>query len=310
MNVIGRLTFTARMLFASGPRGRRPTMTDISRKIGVAVLLLAGATLAVAARTAQPQQRDRTQEPYDAFQRPPGDPAVIERGQALYGLHCRACHGIDLRGGDLGGPNLLRSQLVLRDREGELIWPVLRDGQSTAGGSPMPPQSLSEDDALAVAVYLHSVLATATRQGGPPEGAGVELNILVGDADAGRAYFEANCASCHSPTGDLAGIASEITEPQDLQNTWVRGRRLGAERPPVTVTVTLSSGERVVGALDRHDDFYVSLVTAGGERRSFSRRGNEPRVELDDPAGRHTELLPVYTDTDIHNITAYLATLR
>ena len=277
---------------------------------GVATVLLAGATLVVAAQTAQPQQRDRTQEPYDAFQRPPGDPEMIERGQALYGLHCRACHGIDLRGGDLGGPNLLRSQLVLRDREGELIWPVIRDGQTTPGGSSMPAQSLSESDALAVAVYMHSVLATATRQGGPPEGPEVELNILVGDADAGRAYFDANCASCHSPTGDLAGIASEVTEPQELQNTWVRGQRVGVDRPPVTVTVTLSSGERVVGTLDRYDDFFVSLVTAEGERRSFSRRGNDPRVELDDPAGRHTELLPIYTDTDIHNVTAYLATLR
>ena len=276
------------------------------RAVGIATLLLVGTALAAA----QTQQRDRTQEPYDAFQRPPPDPEAIQRGQALYGLHCRACHGVDLRGGDLGGPNLLRSQLVLSDLDGELIWPVIRDGQSTPGGSSMPPQSVSEDDGHAVSVYLHSVLATATRQGGPPEGADVELNILIGDAEAGRTYFEANCASCHSPTGDLAGIASAITEAQELQNTWVRGRRLGAERRPVTVRVTLPSGEQVSGTLDRHDDFYVSLVTAGGERRSFSRRGNEPRVELDDPAGRHTELLPIYTDTDIHNVTAYLATLR
>ena len=282
----------------------------VSWTIGVATVLLAGTTLVVTAQTARTQQPDRTQEPYDAFQRPPGDPEVIQRGQALYGLHCRACHGIDLRGGDLGGPNLLRSQLVLRDLEGELIWPVIRDGQSTPGGSSMPAQPLSEDDALAVSAYMHGVLASATRQGGPPEGPEVALNILVGDADAGRAYFEANCASCHSPTGDLAGIASAITEPQELQTTWVRGRRRGAERPPVAVTVTLSSGERVVGTLDRYDDFFVSLATADGERRSFSRRGNDPRVELDDPVGRHTELLPIYTDTDIHDVTAYLATLR
>ena len=283
---------------------------SISRAIGIATLLFGGATLVVAAQTAQTQQRDRTQEPYDAFQRPPADPEVMQRGQALYGLHCRACHGVDLRGGDLGGPNLLRSQLVLSDLDGELIEPVIRDGQSTPGGSSMPPLSLSEDDTHAVSVYLHSVLATATRQGGPPEGSDVELNILVGDAEAGRVYFAANCASCHSPTGDLAGIASAITEPQELQNTWVRGRRPRAERPPATVTVTLPSGAQVSGRLDRYDDFYVSLVTAGGERRSFSRRGNAPRVELDDPAGRHTELLPIYADTDIHNVTAFLATLR
>ena len=252
----------------------------------------------------------RRQAPFDAQQRPPGDPQVIARGQALYGIHCRGCHGVDLRGGDLGGPNLLRSRLVLRDREGERIWPVLRDGQSTPGGSSMPPQSLSEADAGAVAVYMHSVLARATPQGGPPRGPALELNIVVGDAAAGREYFAANCASCHSAAGDLAGIAARIPEPMTLQNTWVRGHRRGAARPPVAVTVTPPSGERVAGTLVRLDDFFVALTTADGRRRSFSRRGAVPRVEIDDPLARHTELLGLYTDEDIHDVTAYLVTLQ
>ena len=249
--------------------------------------------------------------PFDAQQRPPGDPALIARGEALYGIHCRGCHGIDLRGGDLGGPNLLRSQLVLRDRAGERIWPVLRDGQSTPGGSSMPPQSLSEADARAVAEYLHSVLARATSQGGPPPGPEFELDILVGDAAAGREYFAANCASCHSATGDLAGIAARIPEPMMLQNTWVRGHRRGAARPPVAVTVTPPSGARVSGTLVRLDDFIVALTTAEGRQRSFSRRGRTPpRVDIDDPLARHTELLGLYTDEDIHDVTAYLVTLQ
>ena len=248
--------------------------------------------------------------PFDAQQRPPGDPQVVARGQALYGIHCRGCHGIDLRGGDLGGPNLLRSRLVLRDHEGERIWPVLRDGQSTPGGSSMPPQSLPEADARAVAVYMHSVLARATPQGGPPRGPELELNIVVGDAGAGREYFAANCASCHSAKGDLAGIAARIPEPMTLQNTWVRGRRRGAARPPVSVTVTPPSGARVAGTLVRLDDFVVALTTADGRQRSFSRRGAVPRVDIDDPLARHTELLGLYTDENIHDVTAYLVTLQ
>lgn len=250
------------------------------------------------------------QAPYDAQQRPPGDPELIARGQGLYGIHCRGCHGVDLRGGDLGGPNLLRSQLVLRDREGELIWPVVRDGQSTPGGSEMPPQSLAEDDSRAVAEYIHSILASASRQGGPPPGPELELNILVGDPAAGRAYFAATCGACHSATGDLAGIATRIPEPKTLQNTWVRGRQRGTLPPPVRVTVTQPSGERVAGTLDRLDDFLVALTTDDGRQRSFSRRGGVPRVEIDDPLARHTELLGLYTDKNIHDVTAYLVTLK
>ena len=262
---------------------------------------------------AGPGRRRRTQRrqaPYDAQQRPPGDPARIARGQALYGIHCRGCHGIDLRGGDLGGPNLLRSQLVLRDRQGELIWPVLRDGQSTAGVSSMPAQSLAEDDAHAVAEFIHSILATSTRQGGPPAGPELELDIVVGDAAAGRAYFEATCASCHAAEGDLAGIATRIPDPKTLQNTWVRGGQRGAPRPPVRVTVTEPSGARTEGRLERLDDFLVALTTDDGRRRSFRRQGGTPRVEISDPMARHTELLGVYSDFDIHNVTAYLVTLQ
>ncbi|MCY4024990.1 MAG: c-type cytochrome [Acidobacteria bacterium] len=258
----------------------------------------------------QAAQDERRQAPYDAQQRPPGDPARIARGQALYGIHCRGCHGIDLRGGDLGGPNLLRSQLVLRDRQGELIWPVLRDGQSTPGVSSMPAQSLSETDAAAVAEFIHSILATSTRQGGPPAGPEIELDIVVGDADEGRAYFEATCASCHAADGDLAGIARRIPDAKTLQNTWVRGRQGGAPRPPVRVTVTEASGALTEGRLERLDDFLVALTTDDGRRRSFRRKGGTPRVEIADPMARHTELLGVYSDTDIHNVTAYLVTLQ
>ena len=277
--------------------------SQVNTQIGLATALV----LSLAAVAPQAQQN---QGLYPALQRPPADPAVVERGRTLYGINCRACHGLDLRGGDLGGPNLLRSQLVLGDLDGEAMWPVMRDGQSSLGGGSMPPQPLSEDDGRAVAIYIHSILATASRQGGPPLGEEVELNILVGDPAAGQAYFDATCASCHSASGDLRGIAARIPDPKELQNTWVRGRARAAPRLPITVTVTDSTGERVSGHLERLDDFIVVLTTTDGRHRSFTRRGGVPRVEVDDPIARHTALLTIYADPDIHNVTAYLATLK
>lgn len=270
-----------------------------------------GAQLAAGGAGAAEQAAGQPPRPglYPALQRPPGDPELIARGQGIYGINCRACHGVDLRGGDLGGPNLLRSQLVLRDLQGELMGPVIQNGSTAADGSGMPAQPLSDEDVRAVAEYIHDVLSTATRQGGPPEGAPVELNILVGDAAAGQAYFAAQCAACHSPDGDLQGIASRITRLQELQNTWVRGGARGEPRPPVNVTVTTSSGERVAGRIERMDDFVVVLTTTGGRHRSFSRRDGV-RIEIADPLARHRELLSVYSDTDIHNVTAYLVTLQ
>ncbi len=275
---------------------------------GVAVHL--GAQAPPAGGAADQAGQDRRQGTYPALQRPPGDPELIARGRVLYGINCRACHGVDLRGGELGGPNLLRSQLVLRDQQGELILPVIRDGRSTPGGSGMPPQPLAEDDVRSVVEYIHSVLATAERQGSPPAGPPVELDILVGDVTSGQVYFAARCAVCHSVTGDLQGIATRIPDPKQLQDTWVRGGPRRADRPPVTVTVTGPSGERVEGRLERLDDFVVVLTQADGRHRSFRRRGDTPLVEVSDPMAVHRELLSIYRDTDIHNVTAYLVTLK
>jgi cytochrome c oxidase cbb3-type subunit 3 len=256
---------------------------------------------------------------FPAQQRPLADPAVIERGSGLYGLHCRACHNADLRGGDLGGPNLLRSQLALNDQDGELIGPIITEGRQTPGMPAMPAIDLPADDVRAIAAYIHSVHASMRGQGSPPSGPPVELNILVGDATAGAAYFNATCSSCHSPTGDLRGLASRVTDPVQLQNLWVsgntgrgggRGGGAPSARRQVTVSVTQPDGQTVEGRLDRIDDFLVILTTADGTQRSFSRRGDAPKVVVNDPLAAHRKLLPVYTDRDIHNVTAYLVTLK
>ena len=269
-----------------------------------------------------PGGRGRGTAPVPAQQRAAGDPAVIARGKTIYEINCRACHGPDLRGGDIGGPNLLRSQLVLNDQHGELILPVVRNGRMNPGMPVMPPQpQLSEDDVKAVAEYIHAVAATMRGQGSPPPGAEVELNIVVGNAEAGRAYFQSKCSTCHSATGDLQGIASKITSPLMLQNLWItgggggrggRGGRGGAagDRPQVTVVVTPKSGAAVEGRLDRIDDFLVVLTTKDGVQRSVRRDGPEPKVEIRDPFAGHKKLLTEYTDKDIHDVTAYLVTLK
>lgn len=248
-------------------------------------------------------------------QRPPEDPAQVAHGKALYGVNCTSCHGADLRGGDLGGPNLLRSQVALSDQNGELIVPIIQGGRQDSG---MPAIPITPQDALAVAAYIRSVVATIGSQGRPPSVGKEAPSILVGDAVAGQAYFAAKCSGCHSATGDLKGIASRITDPKILQTTWVGGgprrRRFAAAGPPSaatpTVTVTLPTGETVAGSLVQIDDFLVTVGLADGTVRTLRREADVPKVEVHDPLKAHRELWEVYTDKDIHDVTAYLVTLK
>ena len=270
--------------------------------------------------TATPTPQERGRGEFPAQQRPAGDPAVVERGRTIYGVTCTFCHGADLRGGQLNGPNLLRSELVLSDQNGELILPIVRGARAEKG---MPPIQMSDEDVKAVAEYIHSVWARSPRQGMPPPGSAPPepLNILVGDAAAGRVYFDARCGTCPSASGDLQGIATRVPDAKALQNFWVSGGNVGGRggrgAPPnapnpraVTVTVTLPSAEKVEGRLLRIDDFFVSLTLADGTIRSFTRSGARPRVEVHDPLEPHRALLSVYTDRDMHDVTAFLATLK
>src|SRR4051812_4111988 len=149
--------------------------------------------------------------PADSYpQRPPAPAAVVDRGRALYGVHCNFCHGSDARGGE-GGPNLLRSELVLNDKDGELILPVVREGREG-----MPKFNLTPAQVTDIAGFIHNF-----KVGGYDPSRMVPPSIVVGDATAGEAYFKKSCASCHSVTGDLKGIATRYMEAKQLQQNWL-----------------------------------------------------------------------------------------
>ncbi len=178
----------------------------------------------------------------------------------------------------------------------------------------MPKFAFSNDQIAAVTAFLHdSVRAAAQR------GTYKILDILVGNAKAGEAYFNGagKCSTCHSVTGDLAHIGSKY-DAVNLQQKFVmprEGRAFGRPTAPdaataITATVTLPSGETVNGRIQHIDDFSLTLIGSDGDFRSFTRDGDAPKVELHDPVAPHIALLRQYTDADIHNLTAYLVTAK
>lgn len=233
--------------------------------------------------------------------RPPAPADVLERGEALYQLECGFCHGEDARGGDMAS-NLLRSGVVLNDQNGELLGELLAEG---IPAEQMPSFDFSQRQVEDLAGYLHSF-----RVNGYDISRQRPMSIVVGDAQAGEVYFTANCQSCHNDRDEVAAFVRTNNDPQNMQQRWMMPGGRGAPATPVTVTVALDSGQTIEGELERIDDFLVSLTDASGRRRSFRRSGNSPRVDIHDPLAAHKELLPSYSDEDIHNVTAYLITLQ
>lgn len=233
------------------------------------------------------------------------DPQAVARGGIAFKTYCSGCHGVAANGGP-GAPDLVRSLVVLDDEKGILIAPVIREGRPDKG---MPKLNLTEPQIADLVAWLHARTYAAGHRGTYIFG-----NIITGDAKKGQAYFNTTggCAGCHSPTGDLAGIGAKH-QALSLQSLWLqpRGRKsakAGSGAP--TVTVTLASGKSVSGVLDRADDFTVSLRDADGHFHSFSRDDQGLKVVIHDPEKAHADLLRKYTDADIHNVTAYLSSLK
>ncbi|MDQ2840973.1 MAG: c-type cytochrome [Acidobacteriota bacterium] len=226
-------------------------------------------------------------------------PAQVENGQNLFLQNCAFCHGRDAGGGETG-PDLTRSALIADDVKGDKIGPVVRNGRPEKG---MPRFSLSDNDIAALVAYIHTRKTQAESQVGGRRGVDVE-DLQTGNAEAGKQYFNGagRCVTCHSPTGDLAGIAKRF------QGLKLEERMLYPHGAAADVTVTLPSGKNVAGKLAFHDEFTIGLRDASGWYRSWP--VNEVKYNIEAPAEIHAELLGKYSDDDIHNLMAYLQTLR
>jgi mono/diheme cytochrome c family protein len=237
------------------------------------------------------------------------DPAVVTRGREAFGPNCGFCHGPDARGAG-AGPDLGRSLLILSDENGQQLGQFLQTGRPDRGMPAFP--NLTEEQIADVATFLHSQVQVARRRGN------VTPSILVGDPNAGESYFNGpgKCSICHSISGNLKHVGSKY-DPVMLQDKIVSPRSAtrsrGGESPDPyqrSVKVFLPSGQTVSGTLIYLSEFAVTLRETDGGRRTFERDGATPRVEVIDPLQAHQDLLMKYSDTDIHNLTAYLVTFK
>ncbi len=237
-------------------------------------------------------------------QTPPGGSASkpaarLDTGNSLFQQHCAFCHGRDAAGGETG-PDLTRSKIVETDVAGNKIAFIVRNGIPDKG---MPKFALPDEDIAALVAFIHDRKTKAESQKGGRRGVDV-ADLQTGNAEAGKRYFDGpgGCAGCHSPTGDLAGLAKR------REGLSLEEKLLSPSNSQAKVTVTLPSGETVAGVLVHRDEFTVALRDASGRYRSWFT--NRVKVKIDDPAHAHVDLLAKYTDADIHNLMAYLQTLK
>jgi cytochrome c oxidase cbb3-type subunit III len=261
-----------------------------------------------------PAGRGRAQGNPTAAQKPPATvtpqaypPELVQQGQVLFASFCGFCHGRDTMGGETG-PDLTRSLLVAEDVRGDKIIPLVHTGRADKG---MPPQNLPDPDLAAIVAFIHDAKVKADSLEGSRRTVDPS-DLATGDAQAGQQFFNGpgGCATCHSPTGDLAGIATRLQGLQLLQRMLMPGGRgRGGPTPrPAIATIKLPSGQTVTGKLAYRDEFTIAITDAAGYYRSFPTRGTT--VSVDNPLDGHIALLPKYTKDDMHNVLAYLQTLK
>jgi cytochrome c oxidase cbb3-type subunit 3 len=229
---------------------------------------------------------------------------AYERGHQQFIQSCGFCHGRNAAGGT--GPNLIYSGVVRHDTNGADIAKVIRQGRPGPGGAPgMPPVNVSEAQMNEIVAYVRARVAEADKTSSRRPGRDYELSkLLTGNAELGKAYFNGagQCAGCHSPTGDLRGVAAKYS-PIELQAKllYPAGKRPAA-------TVTDATGHKFTGDLLENTAFDVAIRDAGGWYRSWP--AGSVKLEISDPLAKHLELLSHFTTADMHNVFAYLETLK
>jgi cytochrome c oxidase cbb3-type subunit III len=226
-------------------------------------------------------------------------PALVEAGQTRFLKECAFCHGRDAGGGE-DGPDLTRSKLVADDRAGDQIGVVVRNGRPEKG---MPRFTVSDPELSELVAFIKTQKTLAESQKGGRRGVDKE-DLQTGNADAGKKYFNGvgKCTQCHSATGDLAGVAKRF-EGLKLEQRFLYPKDVKSK-----ITVTLPSGETVSGDLAYQDEFNIALTDATGRYRAWP--ANRVKFKVDAPVEAHADMLAKYTDTDIHNLMAYLQTLQ
>jgi cytochrome c oxidase cbb3-type subunit 3 len=243
---------------------------------------------------------------------------AVRAGNAIYQDMCAACHGGNGTGGPGGASNLTRSAIAAADDGGKTLGQFLQIGRPEKG---MPPFPMTDQQAAQLSAALRALASEAAPS--RPAGASTQASIVVGDADTGRNFFNGpvgKCSSCHatqpgvaSSATNLAGIATRYPEPKTLQNRMVLNRSffwspsLGDD---VAATAIYKDGRTVTGLLTSVSDFKVVIRGNDGKSTTIARDNGEPRVKLDDKLQHHLDLLDRYRDDDIHNLTAYLVTLK
>jgi cytochrome c oxidase cbb3-type subunit III len=253
------------------------------------------------------QQSPASQKPPQTLtaQTYPAD--LVQRGQSLFVASCGFCHGRDAMGGETG-PDLTRSALVAEDVRGDKIIPLVHTGRVDKG---MPPQNLPDADLAAIVAFIHDAKAKADSNEGNRRTVDV-ADLQTGNAQAGQQYFNGagGCVKCHSATGDLAGLANRLQGLQLFQRMlYPGGRGRGGAAPATPVaTIQLPSGETIKGKVAYRDEFNIAITDADGYSRSWPT--NKVKVTVDNPLDAHIAQLGKYTNDDLHNVLAYLQTLK
>ena len=220
-------------------------------------------------------------------------------GNALFQQNCAFCHGRDAMGGETG-PDLTQSKLVLEDKDGSKISAVVHEGRLE---KKMPAFQFSNPELMTLVSFIKARVTAAESMKGGRRGVAV-ADLQTGNAEAGKKYFNGagGCSKCHSPTGDLAGVARRY------EGLRLEERMLYPRDAKSTVEVTLPTGETVKGTLAYQDEFTIALKDGTGVYKSWA--VERVKFKVDSPANAHVEQFPKYTDDDIHNLMAYLQTLK